>query len=79
MNKATQPLAPVHAVARSRDCGFEHVCFGCRAVITCPCEVRLGRETVFVLVAFCPRCAIEKGVNPARAASGGLHLRLVKD
>lgn len=69
----------VSVVAPPRDCGFEHVCFGCRTIIPCPCEVRPGREIVFVMVAFCPRCAIEKGVAPARGASGAAQLRLVKD
>lgn len=71
--------ASFRAVERPRDCGFEHVCFGCGTRIPCPCEVQPGRETVFVTVAFCSRCAGEKGVTPARRASGGSHLRLVKD
>jgi hypothetical protein len=79
MNKPGVQFRMVGAVSRPRDCGFEHVCFGCNTRIACPCEVHPGRETVFVTVAFCPPCAIEKGVAPARVASGVSHLRLVKD
>lgn len=73
MNNNAQ-FKPVSVIAPPRDCGFEHVCFGCRAAIPCPCEVRPGRETVFITVAFCPACVIAKGFAPAR----GTQLQLVK-